>query len=248
MTPAHRNHTRNRRPSKIHIAGELLITLGVLLGLFVVWQLWWTNLEANTVHERSVLEMSRRFDEPLRSRETTSPGGNPAVASAPAYGQEIGIIYIPRFGPDYARPVIEGTGADVLDTLGIGHYPGTAMPGDTGNVALAGHRQTNGKVFDLIHTLETGDHIHLRTAQGYYTYTVTSQQIVAPTHTQVIAPNPENPQAEPERRLLTLTTCHPRYGDAERYIVHAELETWRPTQTGPPPEIAAVVDAHTTKE
>ncbi|MFE7629150.1 class E sortase [Kocuria sp. NPDC057446] len=231
-----------------HLAGELLITVGALLGLFLLWQLWWTNIEANSVHEQAVAEMTERFNEPQRALDATSTGGDPVVATAPAYGQDIGIIYIPRFGPDYARPVIEGTGPDVLDTLGIGHYPDTAMPGDTGNFSLAGHRQTNGKVFDLIHTLETGDHIHLRTAQGYYTYTVISHKIVAPTHTQVIAPNPENPQAAPEQRLLTLTSCHPRYGDAERYIVHAELGAWRPTQTGPPPEIATIVAAHTSKE
>ena len=129
----------------------------------------------------------------------------------------------------------------MLDTLGLGHYPGTAMPGQVGNFAVAGHRQTRGKVLDLIHTLRPGDRTHVRTAAGYYSYTVESSEVVAPTTIEVIAPDPEHPGAEPTRRLLTLTSCHPRYGDTERYIVHAALDSWRPAQAGPPAEISATV-------
>lgn len=224
------------------MVGELLLTGGVVLGLFVVWQLWWTNLEATATQETAAAELAQDFGGPLQPTTGDSTSyGDPVVAPAPGYGEGLGIMYIPRFGDDYARPVMEGTGTDVLDTLGLGHYQGTAMPGEIGNFALAGHRQTHGKVLDLIHTLTPGDRIHVRTTEGYYTYTVESTAIVTPTATRVIAPDPQDPGADPTRRLLTLTSCHPRYGDAERYIVHAALDSWRPTQAGPPAEIAHAV-------
>lgn len=232
----------------LHLAGELVLTLGVVLGLFVAWQLWWTNLEATATQDDAVARMVQDFGGPARPTTSDSADyGDPVVEEAPEHGQDIGIIYIPRFGDDYARPLAEGTGTHVLDTLGLGHYAHSAMPGGIGNFAVAGHRQTNGKVLDLIHTLQPRDRIHVRTAAGYYTYTVESSEVVAPTETRVIAPNPEHPTAEPTRRLLTLTSCHPRYGATERYIVHAALDSWRPTQAGPPAEIAAAVAGDTPR-
>jgi sortase A len=221
--------------------GELLLTAGVVLGLFVVWQLWWTNLDATATQQAVVAEMVEDFGLAQPTVQDPTNYGDPVVGAAPGYGEGIGIMFIPRFGEDYARPIIEGTGVDVLDTLGLGHYQDTAMPGEVGNFALAGHRQTNGKVLDLVHTLKRGDRLYVRTAEGYYTYTVETAEVVAPTETRVIAAEPQHPGAEPSRRLLTLTSCHPRYGDTERYVVHAEMESWRPAQAGPPTEIAAAV-------
>lgn len=234
-----------RRPGRttILVLGEVLVTVAVVAGLFLVWQLWWVNLEAAATHQEAVAEMARGFGGPLRSAEDAGPFGEPVVAHAPGYGQRMGIVYIPRFGPDYSRPVVEGTGAEVLDTLGLGHYEGSAMPGQLGNFALAGHRQTNGKVLDLIHTLVVGDRIHVRTAAGYYTYVVETRRVVTPDQVAVLAPDPQNPGAEPTRRLLTLTTCHPRYGDTQRYVVHAAFESWRPGAAGPPADIAGTVAA-----
>ncbi|WP_445298418.1 class E sortase [Kocuria rosea] len=253
-------------------AGELLITVGLVLVLFVVWQLWWTNLDASETHGQAVTRMADEFggptapnlEAPVWTRPDDPPGGNavggsgdatssagrrmddgevgtPPVAAPPGYGEALGIVYVPRFGADYARPVMQGTGRDVLDTLGLGHYPSTAMPGQVGNFALAGHRQTNGKVLDLVHTLVPGDRIHVRTAQGYYTYVFRDSEIVLPTETRVLAPVPSDPAARPTERVLTLTTCHPRYGSTERFIAYAVLESWRPTAAGPPAEIAATV-------
>jgi sortase A len=236
------------RVTALNVLGELLLTAGVVVGLFVVWQLWWTNLDATATQQEVTAELAQDFGGPLQPTAGDSTGhGDPVVAHAPGYGQGLGIMYIPRFGDDYARPVMEGTGTDVLDTLGLGHYQGTAMPGGIGNFAVAGHRQTHGRVLDLIHTLTPGDRIHVRTAEGYYTYAVESTAVVAPTATRVIAPDPQDPGAAPTRRLLTLTSCHPRYGDAERYIVHAALASWRPARTGPPAEIAAAVAADTPR-
>ena len=225
------------------VLGEVLVVVAVVAGLFLVWQLWWANLDVAAAHQEAVTEMSRGFEGPLRPAEDAGPSGEPVVTQAPGYEQSLGIVYIPRFGPEYSRPVVEGTSAEVLDTLGLGHYEGSAMPGQAGNFALAGHRQTNGKVLDLIHTLTDGDRIHVRTAAGYYTYAVETRKIVTPDRAEVLAPDPQNPGTEPTRRLLTLTTCHPRYGDTERYVVHAALVSWRPGEAGPPPEIAESVAA-----
>lgn len=227
-------------------AGELLLTAGAVLVLFVVWQLWWTNLGAAETQRQAVTDMSRSFVGPSRPVDNEVDYGDPPTNTHdPEYGDSIGVLYIPRFGSDYSRPIVHGTGTDVLDSLGLGHYEDTAMPGEVGNFAMAGHRQTNGKVLDLIHTLELGDRIHVRTADGYYTYTMTDRRIVAPTDTAVVAPDPWNPGSSPTQRVLTLTSCHPRYGDTERYIVHARLTGWRPSEAGPPAEISSAVVADT---
>ena len=129
----------------------------------------------------------------------------------------------------------------MIDTLGLGHYDGTAMPGGVGNFALAGHRQTRGAVLDYIDKLQVGDHIYVRTKDGYYTYTVYEHVIVQPDNIEVIEPVPSKPGQEPTERIMTLTTCHPRYGDTERYIVHARFESWQPNSAGAPAEIAQAV-------
>ena len=115
------------------------------------------------------------------------------VGTAPAHGAAIGVIYVPRFGAEYSRPIIEGTSSDVIDTLGLGRYADTAMPGAVGNFAVAGHRQTRGAVLDNIHTLVPGDKIYVQTADGFYTYVFRNQEIVLPDRTDVILPVPRSP-------------------------------------------------------
>lgn len=267
----------------MQILGELLITLGFILLLFVAWQLWWTNIEANSAQQNAVDSLVQEFDAlaaeggpaPVAANSEEATGGDtaggdgadaegtdpgsgeetgatapadydpqePPVVASPAYGTAYGVVYIPRLGQNYARPLAEGVGSDVLDTLGLGRYPDTQRPGEYGNFALAGHRQTNGAVLDHIDLLQGGDNIYVRTAEGYYTYRVYESKIVLPHEVEVIAPNPDAPGAplaDAERRLLTLTSCHPRYGDTERYIVHAEFVEWQPNAAGAPQEIAGI--------
>lgn len=240
--------TRSKNPLNwtIQIFGELFITVGLILLLFVAWQLWWTNLEANATQDNAVHSLSQEFEqkaqETISHAQATWDPNSPEVTSEPGHGEAFGIAYIPRFGETYQRPLAEGTSTDVLDTLGLGHYDGTAMPGEKGNFSLAGHRQTNGAVLDRVEEIQQGDHIYIRTAQGYYTYTVYETKIVQPTDIDVIAPDPANPASiESTDQLLTLTTCHPRYGDTERYIVHAKFDSWRPLSAGAPDEIKIAV-------
>lgn len=223
----------------VQILGELLITLGLVLLLFVGWQLWWTNIDADRAQAQAVQRLNEQFSGPTTPQpDAQKDWGEPVVGKAPAHGQPFGIVYIPRFGEDYERPLVQGTSQDVLDTLGLGHYDSSAMPGAVGNVAVAGHRQTNGKVLDRIDELSPGDRIYVRTAEGYYTYAVRNREIVLPSDASVIAPVPGQPGKEPTDRLLTLTSCNPRFGSTERFIVYAVLEHWQPSSAGPPQEIA----------
>lgn len=242
--------TRDKAPSRsvgqwvIQIIGELLLTIGLILLLFVAWQLWWTNIAANKAQHDAVTSLTQEFKQAEKTDEppTYDPQQPPVSAGAASYGQAYGVVYIPRLGADYQRPIAEGTGTDVLDTLGLGHYEGTAEPGGIGNFSLAGHRQTSGAVLDRIDELQNGDKIYVQTADGYYIYTVYNSHIVLPHQVEVIAPVPNEPGREPTERILTLTSCHPRYGDTERYIVHAHFESWQPLAAGAPTDIAAAVE------
>jgi sortase A len=122
----------------------------------------------------------------------------------------------------------------VLDTLGIGHYPGTAMPGQVGNFALAAHRVTSGKPFNAIADLQVGDALVVETAVGWYIYRVTETTIVLPTETSVIAPVPGQPGVEPTSAMITLTTCHPMFSTRQRFVVHGVLESTSPRSDGRP--------------
>ena len=223
----------------LQILGELLITAGLVVVLFVVWQLWWTNIAAGQAQADAVNDMKRSFQS--ATPQPAPSNGEPPVAQAPDHGGAIGIVYIPRFGADYERPGMQGPGTDVLDTLGLGHYTHSAMPGAVGNFAVAGHRQTNGKVLDQIDKLVTGDKIYVQTADGYYTYTFRNNEIVMPSNTGVIAPVPGRPGEQPKDRIMTLTSCNPRFGSQERIIAYAVMDGWQPNSAGPPAEIAGAV-------
>ncbi|HEY3575919.1 MAG TPA: class E sortase [Arthrobacter sp.] len=236
----------------VQIFGELLITAGIVLLLFVAWQLWWTNVESDAKQSAAVKDFARDLGGPVTpapppsatgGTATTGPKayGAPVVGEAPGHGGTIGIMYIPRFGETYTRPIVEGTSADVLDTLGLGHYGNTSMPGAVGNFAVAGHRQTHGAVLDNIHTLVPGDKIYVQTRDGYYVYVFRNNRIVLPTEADVLLPVPNQPGVRPTERLLTMTSCNPRFGSEERIIAYSVLDHWQPASAGPPAEIATQV-------
>lgn len=229
----------------VRSCAELLVTAGILLLLYVAWQLWWTNIDANAQQQEAVQTLSKDFGGPVIAVAPEKNYGAPLVADQPGYGEAIGIVYIPRFGADFSVPVSVGVGADVLNNLGLGQYPGAAMPGEVGNFSVAGHRQTHGQALDLIHTLVPGDHIYMRTADGYYTYVFRDSEIVRPDRVEVLLPVPNRPDAEPIERLLTMTSCHPRYSDEERIIAYSVMESWQPNSAGPPAKIAGVVAQNT---
>lgn len=207
----------------VGVLGELLVTPGVIGLLFVVYQLVWTNVAAEGA-QRSAGE---RLEQSWRS----TPPPPPARAE-----DGIAFLWIPRLGADYRKPIIEGVGKAEL-AKGVGHYPGTAGPGEVGNFALAGHRATNGEPFAQLPRLRAGDHAIVETRDTYYVYRVVSPigRLVLPNTTEVLAPVPDRPGVEPTERRMTLTTCHPRWGSTHRLIVYTVLESTRPKALGKPP-------------
>ena len=213
------------------------LAVGVIVALFVVWQLWWTDVEGERAAAQAIEEFDATIPEvpdALGTPRTDTPPEEPV----PAEGEVFGTLYVPTWGSDYRMPIAHGVDrAMVLDAGRVGHYPTTAMPGQIGNFAVAGHRQTHGKPFYAIDALTEGDPIVVQTSQAWYVYTVTSHEIVDPDQVEVIAPVPGDPGAEPTEAMLTLTSCHPLWSIAERYVVHAQLEYWLPLDDGYPAEL-----------
>ena len=227
----------------VGVVGELMITAGVLLGGFVVWQLWWTDVEGDRAQAEIVasLDWVEPAPQPADPAEPVAPTvavpapGEPPVPAEPGHATTFATLVVPRWAGEPERPISQGVDrATVLDPLGLGHYPGTAMPGAVGNFAVAGHRTTYGKPLNRIQELTAGDPLVVRTADAWYVYRVTSSRIVTPADVEVIAPNPADPVAAATERTITLTTCHPMFSARERYVVHGVLDYWAPA-TGPAP-------------
>ncbi|HEV7148674.1 MAG TPA: class E sortase [Pedococcus sp.] len=206
------------------ILGDLFVSAGVLLLLFVGWQLWWTDVTANRVQAATVHTLTQQFDSRAARGEQPTPV---------AFGKAFAIVRIPRFGTDYARPLLEGTSHDILQQ-GIGHYIGTALPGAVGNFAIAGHRTTYGRPFHDIDTLVPGDLIVVETRASYSVYAVKRHVIVEPTAVDVLDPVPQHPGVRPTAAWLTMTACHPKYSAAQRYVVFAQLVHVYPHADGLP--------------
>jgi sortase A len=218
----------------VGVLGELLITLGVLFLLVVVYDLWWTNLVAarEADAQRAAIVQSWTGDELPQT-------GTPQLVE-PVLGEPIGLMYIPRLRSKvWGLPVIEGVGRAEL-ARGIGRIPESAVPGEVGNFAVAGHRATNGEPLRDIDQLRAGDMVYVATEFGWYSYRLTQTQLVAPTQVEVLAPDPFGPPgAVPTQEIITLVTCHPRWGSSERWIWWGEQTEVRLRRSGPPAELVA---------
>lgn len=220
-----------------------MITVGILVGLFVVWQLWWTDVQAGREQEQALEDLGWTRPPAELVPAVEEPDALPPEVPAPASGETFASILVPRFGSDYEVTVAEGVGKkEILDTGAIGHYPGTALPGALGNFAVAGHRTTYGKPLNKVAELVVGDSIVVRTQDTWYVYEVTDSLIVMPDEVEVIAPVPGLASGEPvpelTERFITLTTCHPMFSARERFIVHGTLTSWMPVSQGTPAALA----------
>jgi len=211
--------------------GELLVTAGVVLLLLVVYQLVWTNVQADRA--------AQSHTDDLHERWAQAPPAGPEFDVPIRNGDAFATLHIPRLGDNYEVPVVQGVSLTNL-AEGVGHYPETALPGEVGNFSVAGHRATNGEPFALLDQLRDGDSVIVETATTWYTYKVYAEEIVLPTQIEVILPVPGDEKAKPEKALLTLTTCNPRWASYERLIFHAELEDEQEKSLGPPPSMKAV--------
>jgi sortase A len=234
------------------VLGELLVTAGVLVLLFLGWQLWWNDMILAGSQTSAAQEQSREWSdrtEPVPAPTGTDEAepqdyGDPIVAVEPEHGAVIANLYVPRFGADYVRTIAEGTTTDVLNStrLGIGHYEGTQMPGAVGNFAVAAHRSAYGGGLHLIDEFELGDPIVVETEDGWYTYRFTNLEYVLPTAIGVLDQVPQHEGASAGDRIITLTSCNPLYSTSERIIAYGILDSWQPRSAGPPAEVADIVE------
>ena len=214
--------------------GQTLMTLGVVVLLFCVYELWVTGLVTAQEQDRLRDELARTWSEPAERP------GQPEQPTPVAYtaGDAFAVLHVPALEGYDPWVVVEG--ASVADLKnGPGHIPGTALPGQVGNVVISGHRTTYGAPFNRFGDLAAGHTVVLETQEGWFTYTVRATSVVAPTAVEVTLPVPGEPTAKPTQRLLTLTTCHPKYSAKQRLIVRAELTETTSRADGPPAAIAA---------
>ncbi|GAA2298139.1 class E sortase [Streptomyces caniferus] len=212
--------------------GEVFITLGVLMLLFVTYQLWWTNVMAEQEAGGAANNLQHEWDK----------GGGEKKNLAD--GERFGIMYIPKL--DVKAPIAEGIDKHrVLDHGMIGHYDKnsgikTAMPWDKkGNFAVAAHRNTHGEPFRYVNKLTKGDKIIVETQSSYYTYEMESiLPQTSPSNTSVIGPVPPGSGFTGPGRYITLTTCTPEFTSTFRMIVWGKMVDERPRSKGKPDALA----------
>jgi len=244
-----RARERSRRSARRHhvtvlgVIGDILITAGVLVLLFIGWQQWFNDLVVAREHAAAAAKVSESFGKVTTpTAAPTSGWGDPVVTAQPGDTETFGVMYVPRFGADYAVPMAGGTTtAGTLDTIGIGHYDDTQMPGEVGNFAVAGHRTTHGAPFNQIANLQVGDKIYLETQDGFYTYTFRNLEYVPATQVSVLDPSPDDPGATTTDRIMTMTSCNPLYSARERIVAFSTFDSWRPRSAGAPAAIASQV-------
>ena len=236
----------------LHGTGELLFTAGVVLLLFVAYQLVWTDvlsarqtrdvqqgLDRSWADGRAPDFADPRVTAPGPLAPAPLPGAAGPPLATPRTGQAIGFIHIPRLGADYRKPIVQGVGLDQL-AEGVGHYRQSALPGQVGNFAVAGHRATHGEPFRYLNELRVGDAVVVETRDAWITYRVQSTETVLPDHTAVLYPVPEHRGRRPTQALLTMTTCTPRATSTHRLIVYASLESAQSKSAGRPAALAPV--------
>jgi sortase A len=237
--------------------GQTLITLGLVVLLFVVYEVWVTNWfsEAKQSKVHTALEQAWQ--------DGVDPLSAPNDQSGIPIGEGIANIYIPRLGQDYHFTIVQGTD-DASLAKGPGHYLGTQLPGQVGNFAVAGHRVGKGEPFLNLDHLRPGDAVIIQTKSEWFVYRVIGnastgeaglaatdangvpgREIVDPSDGQVLSPVPDHPDetATPNDRYMTMTTCHPKFTANQRMVVHAQLDTSLTTASIGPSQMPAAITA-----
>ncbi|WP_338897173.1 class E sortase [Streptomyces sp. TG1A-60] len=226
-----RRAARAQKPSVAVIAsrviGEVFITTGVVMLLFVTYQLWWSNIRAHQQAGREATSLQEEWKSGKRAPGAFEPG------------QGFAILHIPKL--DVVVPIAEGINkSKVLDRGMVGHYDEnsikTAMPEDkTGNFGIAGHRNTHGEPFRYINRLKPGDPIVVETQDNYYVYDMASiLPVTPPSNVSVLDPVPPGSGFTEPGRYITLTTCTPEFTSKYRMIVWGKMVEERPRSEGKP--------------
>jgi sortase A len=218
--------------------GRGLVTVGILILLFVAYQLWGTGIYES--RQQSHLQSQFRQEQARERARARAAAAASATTTTrpqvpPPIGNPIGIIQIPKIG--LTRAIVQGIGVEDL-RKGPGHYPATPLPGQLGNAAIAGHRTTYGAPFNRLDEVKPGDPIIIETQTSWYVYRETNEMKVSPSALWVTYPVPNHLGQTPTQRLLTFTTCNPKYSARQRLILFAHLVSAQPKTAGPPPELA----------
>jgi sortase A len=229
--------------------GQTLITAGLVVLLFVVYEVWITNIFADRNNARHIRDF-KAFANSNVVDPLNLPGGK--VGTIPV-GSNIGILYLPRLGRDYAEAIVQGDTVpnDTQLEQGTAHYGSTQLPGQVGNFAIAGHRVGKGEPFLNLDHLRAGDPVIVETKSYWYVYRVLGtpagsdpekaapydypatedkipgREIVDPTDGNVLFPIPNDTSRtvdDATQKLMTMTTCHPKFTAEHRMILHALLD------------------------
>jgi sortase A len=234
MTAMTYGHQRGRRPRWAIIVGgvgEVLITLGLLLLLLVVYELWITGIFTHREQHKLENQLQKAWSAPAVVAPIKAKA--PVVPKAPPFGAGVAILHSEVLGAHWKWVVVEGVGTNDL-AKGPGHYPGTALPGQVGNFVVSGHRTTHGAPFFNTDKLQPGDAVVVETATTWFVYKITSEESVSPSDVGVVLPVPNEPKAVATQKLLTFTTCNPKYSASHRLIVHGVLATQELKTQGQP--------------
>ncbi|GLZ42915.1 class E sortase [Actinokineospora sp. NBRC 105648] len=253
----------------VKAVGELMVTAGVLVLLFVVYEVWITDLMSAEKQRDVTSALDQQWQHPPA---TADPERSQRFEFAD--GEGMAKLYIPALGEDYRFTVVEGTTEADLE-VGPGHYKNSALPGQPGNFSVAGHRVGKGAPFNDLDLLQSCDAIVVETETGWFVYRLlptvedakdwaargadplcaapgstrvepltgayaaaVGRQIVTPKQSEVVAPVPGNAAAKvpdaQRRKLITLTTCHPKFSNRQRMILHGELVREQPKNPAEP--------------
>lgn len=232
--------------------GELLMTAGVFVLLFLGWHVWYNDIVSGIAQDNAGAALAEQWDDvPLSVPEFdrmqgTSEGlavaPEPPVTPAGELANRFATMLVPRFGATFERPIASGIDPKLVLNVrdaGIGHYPQSDELGEVGNFAVAGHRTTYGAPFGDIAELRIGDRIYIETDAGWYVYRFRNLEYVWPSNVSVLNPVPTT-SVKAKDRILTLTSCHPKLSAAERIIAYSVFETFVPRELGAPSEVAMI--------
>ena len=214
-----------RRVSPLTVIGVLLLVAGFGCLGWVAWQYFGTNVTSEKAFHEETSQLREQWTKPAADDGAEGTAGKGDVTPAVIPGDAIALLRIPAFGPDYEVPILSGTDLSILDR-GVGHYTTTAMPGEVGNFAVAGHRVTHGEPFRRLLELDKGDQVIVETRDKIYTYVMDDSPgnlTVNDTETWVLDPDPHHPGAEATKALMTLTTCQDLFHSPDRSVGFAHL-------------------------
>ena len=223
------DEVRPRKSAKVlNAISDALITFAIFAIIFAAYQTVWSMYVSQSNIAEAKAEVELMWTE--------------APAAEPELHKGFALIYIPRLKDKvWELPVTRGVDPDDL-VSGLGHYPDNALPGAKGNFALAGHRATYGEPLANIDELKQNDEVIIQTAGNWYVYKLILDEIVEPDAMWVLDENPGGlVNMTGVEEMITLTTCHPRWGSAERWIWWGVLTEVRPYDQVPD-AIAAAKD------